>query len=343
MLNREKETALRGPMAKVNLTIDWDVYNKIMYWVRKAPGEISGLGKVLVQEDGTFRVISACLVEQENGSASTELDGAAVAKVMYEMREQPGHLNFWWHSHVNMSVFWSGTDIDTIREVGSNGWLLATVFNKKNEMKSAFYSKADGVLPEIFIDDITTATPRYLRQEDIDRWEAEYAAKTKERVWSRSSTFVATGDADLYNESWNGAYSRSSGRYIQREELLKTHEWGTLYWHPKKLSKKEKKALKKAQTASGQSSTASGTEQGASNLETLIHDIDETICDWYTHEVDFFKAHKVLARVMKMIEEATISDASRVAVRDEYQDEFNQLFKEEIQYEEMLLAQGYCQ
>ncbi len=152
---KENEKALSGPMTEHRVLIDFKVYQKIMHWVNKAQGEVSGLGKVIIDK-GDYRVVDAILVEQQNTGASTELEPASVAKAMYEMRETPGHLNFWWHSHVNMAVFWSGTDIDTIREIGQHGFVVATVFNKKNETRSALYVKAGEIIPEIFLDNLKT-------------------------------------------------------------------------------------------------------------------------------------------------------------------------------------------
>lgn len=78
------------------------------------------------------------------------MDAASIAKAMYETRDDEGMFNFWWHSHVNMGVFWSGTDMDTIRQIGSQGFVVATVFNKKNEMLDAKkWGKARSILMSI--------------------------------------------------------------------------------------------------------------------------------------------------------------------------------------------------
>ena len=96
----------------MRVCIDRPVYQKILHWVDKSTEEISGLGKV-VMENGVFVVKSAVLAKQENTPSHTEMNGTAVAKMMYQLKDEPGHLNFWWHSHANMEVFWSGEDTDT--------------------------------------------------------------------------------------------------------------------------------------------------------------------------------------------------------------------------------------
>ena len=166
-------------IARFRVEFDPMVYHKIMHWIDKAVGEVSGLGKVVFEADGTCRVISAFLIEQENSGSTTDLNAAAIAKVMYEQRETPGHLNFWWHSHVNFGVFWSGTDENTIRELGSNGFLVSTVLNKKRENLSAIYIKASEILPEIFIDSVPTLVKRRIDPAIIAQWDAEYDEKCK--------------------------------------------------------------------------------------------------------------------------------------------------------------------
>ncbi len=174
----EKEVATNGPMTKFTVSIDPKVHAKIMHWVHKASGECSGLGKVDIQ-GGDFRVIDACLLKQENGAASTEIDASAITKAMFEMRLSPGHLNFWWHSHVEMGVFWSGTDLDTIREIGKNGFVVSSVFNKKNEVKSAVYIKPSEILPECFFDDLPTHFISQVTKEDREAWDKEFEEKCK--------------------------------------------------------------------------------------------------------------------------------------------------------------------
>lgn len=161
----------------MKVVIDRDVHQKVMFWTHRAKfKEVSGLGKIVVdREAGTLRVVSAMLLPQVNHSAHTEIDAAAVCKAMYALRDEPGDLNWWWHSHVQMPVFWSGTDKDTIKEWGDNGWVLATVFNQKGEYRSAYYSKDGmrtplGVQP-LFLDELPTEFGQISVNKD---WEQSY-------------------------------------------------------------------------------------------------------------------------------------------------------------------------
>lgn len=155
---------------KLNLDVHIDevVYQKIMHWVNKAGNyEVSGLGNVVYdKETKCLRVTEAWLLEQENTGSTTDIEDNAVGKLMFEHHKSgiEGDLRFWWHSHAGMSVFWSGTDKDTIKELGEGGWFLSTVFNNKAEMKSCVYM-TDPM--EIFADDLTTLVMSNIPNDDV--------------------------------------------------------------------------------------------------------------------------------------------------------------------------------
>lgn len=119
------------------LYIDPTTLRKIQYWTDAADGEVSGLG-IIEQEDGRMIVKEAYILEQECTSAETELDPEAISKLMTDIikaGKDPGKLKFWWHSHVNMSVFWSGTD-DTCAETLSTEYAFSLVVNKDKDRRA---------------------------------------------------------------------------------------------------------------------------------------------------------------------------------------------------------------
>lgn len=164
---------------QLKVIIDPLVHQKIMFWVRESQGEVSGLGKV-VYRDGELFVRSAILCKQTNTGASTDLDPADVAKAMFTLKDEEGHLNFWWHSHVNMDVFWSGTDMSTIEEISKNGWVLATVFNKRNEMRSAYMQTMTTLTPPLFFDELPTEISSDISEAFKQKWKAELDEKSKD-------------------------------------------------------------------------------------------------------------------------------------------------------------------
>ncbi len=187
-----------------------EIYQQCMWWVNKSSDEVSWFGNVSFdQESKTFTVESVALLEQENTGGSTEMEASAIAKAMFELRDAPGEFKWWGHSHVKMGVFWSGTDMDTIRELGREGWILATVFNQKNEMRSAFLQSVDvlGNPHDIFVDNITTKHHRYLNTDLTREWDKQYAEKIKEKpkvIAPIGSNYDWTNDPEgrLKNYGW---------------------------------------------------------------------------------------------------------------------------------------------
>lgn len=165
----------------LKIVIDNMVYQKVMYWVHKSSDEVSGLGNVIYEpETNTIRVIDAIMLPQTNTGGSTDIDADAVAKAMFLMHKNkvPGQLKWWWHSHVNMGVFWSGTDVATIKQLGGGGWFSATVFNKRAEMLSAFCQK-DPV--RLMAPKIETFIAHPANTELIAKWDEEYTKNVKEK------------------------------------------------------------------------------------------------------------------------------------------------------------------
>jgi hypothetical protein len=164
----------------MKLIIDAKVYAQTMFLVNKCDKEISGLGKVKVQGD-IVRVTKMYLLKQRCTGSSTDIEPNAVSELLFEAYNdggiQEGELLWWWHSHVDMGVFWSGTDMSTIKEFGGNGRIFATVFNKKAEMKSAYFQAGTDVYPQVFVDNIETTIDLGLTDSDKALLTAEFEAK----------------------------------------------------------------------------------------------------------------------------------------------------------------------
>lgn len=198
------------------ITIDQAVYDKIMYWIQKCDFEISGMGSVVI-EDNEIRVVDACLIKQENTGTSTDIDAKALGKAEFELRHAEGELKWWWHSHVNMGVFWSGTDMETIEELSEHGWFAATVFNKKEESRSAvalvdpvhtFVDELELVLTRPGLDDDTMA----VLDEEYDKH-----VSIKEAVFSRASSMGYGGPR---NSEWYKQYYGHTDALDKHEPVI---------------------------------------------------------------------------------------------------------------------------
>lgn len=165
----------------LQVVIDKPVFDKIDYWIQKADGEVSGLGKVFYDK-GIYRVKSAILLKQKNSAVDTDLDPADIAKAMYETKDEPGYLNFWWHSHVEMDTSWSKTDTDTMALIARAGWFVCTVLNKRREKRSALYVGEKAPLPSMFIDEIPTRITQYLPKKLTEEWDKEFDEKCEDEL-----------------------------------------------------------------------------------------------------------------------------------------------------------------
>lgn len=225
-----------------------DVYQEVMYYVRKSDHEVSGFGNVEYDpQKKLFTVTNCILLKQENTRTSSTIDPIAMGKAMYEQRDNPNGLKWWWHSHVDMNVFWSGNDMNVIRGLGQPSWVTATVFNKKNEMRSAFYQLVHvmGNKHEIFVDQIPTTIERYLKKEDTDKWDKLYAEHVSEKKYY-TPTYYSSGyegygggyDYDGYSgtdydRNWERAFGHAPSRGAKPFSELKreTVEWDHTGWY----------------------------------------------------------------------------------------------------------------
>lgn len=203
---------------------------KIQHWVAIADGECSGFGSVEVKED-YFYVPDVYVVKQVNGAASTELLATELCKLQGRLIEKALEecgsrliadakipvLKYWWHSHVNMGVFKSGTDDETLKSLGRDEWIIASVFNKKKECLSWYYAK-DGLRTPfgespLFIDNVKTELGE---QDAIDpEWTKEFKAAEEKPAYTPYSGSHTAGR----HNGW-GAYSSD-------------RDWGSLqddYW-----------------------------------------------------------------------------------------------------------------
>jgi hypothetical protein len=225
----------------MKVLIKRDVYRKIMYWVNKSKFEVSGLGILsLDAKTNTFTVEDAILLKQENSFTHTDIEPEHVAKAMFELRNAPGMLNFWWHSHVDMDVFWSSTDKDTIEKIGAGGWFLSTVFNKKHERRSALYvvngQKTPFGTAPLFLDEIPTEIEKEFCPY-LEVWDKEYEEKVINLPEKVTSSFPE------YHSRFgmHGTLSSYEGYGKHRSDVFKNLPLE----RPEGMSKRQWKRLKK--------------------------------------------------------------------------------------------------
>ncbi len=127
----------KGPV----LSIDANDYTYIKACVKKAGNsEVGGLGIIVLDDNGYPCVAHHRLLKQEVSSASVDWDETAHSDYLewlYTPEEEGGagftgnsYGLYSWHSHGNMSTYYSGTDEDFIRRVGQTApYIFSSVFN----------------------------------------------------------------------------------------------------------------------------------------------------------------------------------------------------------------------
>lgn len=222
MSNTTNNTSFPAP----KVIIDRMSLEKIKYFVNKDDKECSGLGMCRVV-GGTIFVDKIMMLEQRNGSAHTDIEEASVTKLMYEMRAEEGRLAFWWHSHVNMGVFWSATDLATIRQLAQQGMCVASVFNKKGEIRTAVAAKVSVPFMEneqvAIWDDLQLYAQSKIPDDIREIWDKEHADNVKAPVWSghnMAGMWVSGGDDDWRRPSHSATTNKRPFKYVQTIDPL---------------------------------------------------------------------------------------------------------------------------
>jgi hypothetical protein len=207
-----KEKEIRSKFS--TLYIQPEVLKKIMYYAEAAEGEVSGLGTILIDKEKDLIVDEVFLLEQESSAGDTELKPEAISKLMEDMikkDQDPGKLKFWWHSHADMGVFWSGTD-DACAETLSREWAFSMVVNKRGEKKcrldlyNPFRITIDNIRVEEMLEEDEDLKEKCKKEVEekvkspIERWRGKGWDKDKDR-WPGYGGYGGFGYED-YGESY---------------------------------------------------------------------------------------------------------------------------------------------
>ena len=113
-------------------------YKKIMYYIKGCDTEISGFFDVVWDKElKSFMVGEVYLLDQTVTGTETEMDEDAIARFNHTLiksgvKQLP---RGWWHSHVNMGAFWSGTDDKAMDDLKNDTFTISIVGNKRSEFK----------------------------------------------------------------------------------------------------------------------------------------------------------------------------------------------------------------
>lgn len=137
-MTQKQATTVTRP--KGLLLIDEQAWMKLKYYVQSTPGEISGLGKAEIDpETGVITAVDFRIFEQVSSAAHTQISDEAQAKFMLElMQSGEDMVNWciWWHSHGELSSFFSHTDVTTINSHQNQDFLISLVTNRRAESEA---------------------------------------------------------------------------------------------------------------------------------------------------------------------------------------------------------------
>ena len=160
------------------IRIEAKVWEKLLAYIQACPQEVGGLG-VVEQRLNTLVVTDIFLLEQKVTAATTDLNNGAIARFVADWVRRGrniGTLRLWWHSHATMNVFWSSTDLATIKDLADGGWLLAIVGNHKGETRARLQLGGE---VGVAIDDLPIDVYTTVSEEARSLAKAEVGAKVR--------------------------------------------------------------------------------------------------------------------------------------------------------------------
>lgn len=115
-------------------------YQKIRIFIDSTPHEISGLGKIK-KIGRTIFVEDVQIFKQTVSPVETVLDRRSLGRFYDDIIKRGEDLSewkLWWHSHADMDVFFSKTDVETIEDFDNDtekdNWMLSIVLNKRGDV-----------------------------------------------------------------------------------------------------------------------------------------------------------------------------------------------------------------
>jgi proteasome lid subunit RPN8/RPN11 len=207
----------------LQLVIPERIFEMVMYWVDKSPIEISGVGNIKVRRDepSVMDVTAVTLAGQVNSATQTDITAEELGAAMHALRREKGVTRWFWHSHVDMGVWWSGTDIQNMRDSVGDGWIVETVFDKSRDFRSAYVIGK----PFMAVDKIETIieSAYSLPQRDVRFCEREYRNKIHIlRAPSRSAISLPLGKRNIVGQMPNAIAQFDNALAADH---LKTHDY----------------------------------------------------------------------------------------------------------------------
>lgn len=206
----------------LKLFIDRTAWQKICGYVDLCDTEISGLGRVEEMGDN-FIVRDVAILEQEVSGAHATMEAKALANFQEEMVRAGKSLKgwvFWWHSHVNMQAYFSGTDTGTMDTSTDFPYLISLVTNKRRDVQARIdIHKPARLYAEMevqVLDDKNDAI--------IEECRAEIALKIKKPIYQGGGW--KEGGHHYHDGKYSGNSSKEMGFSLAPVDAKEGDRWG---------------------------------------------------------------------------------------------------------------------
>ncbi|HEY3295674.1 MAG TPA: hypothetical protein VGL38_09550 [bacterium] len=228
-MNQWQNKSRRDPVQlSIRVEVEAVAMAKFWAWVDIAKGEVSALGLVEEILDANSGAVSTLLVteffllKQRCSADETTMDPAAVAQLMLDLEAQgidSRKLRMFAHSHANMSVFWSGTDDDTIAGLANGDYLLSLVVNRKRDsmMRLDQYHPA-----HLFLTDVVWEVHYPLIDGLAEQCLTEFKAKVLEEAHGFNGHRQLARDTQDHVTDLRAAHDRGA---LTMEELQEEMDW----------------------------------------------------------------------------------------------------------------------
>ena len=193
---------------------DWD---KIINYARcasqKWSTEIGGMAVTLQDKDGDWKIQDPVIMKQEVSAALCELDKTELAAYYSAMAMKYKNHNMrfcWWHSHAEMSAFWSGTDTNTIDEYEDGDLSFALVVNVKEEYKCRVSVWKPFTMHEDVELNILNKKQEYKVPKKIQNEVEKFCTQPKSNFYNSGSSYIRQGT--LFNRNIENSERRLISR-----------------------------------------------------------------------------------------------------------------------------------
>lgn len=178
---------------------------KIAHMIMAVDSEIGAMISGYITTDNNVYVQDVYMTKQTVSNSDIDFDQDSCNMAVLKAMENDETLIGWVHSHANMDVFWSGTDVNTINKLirFTNNFLCSIVGNRKMEIKG----RVDYISTSVFgtrqetLDDLNIEVemdyPNEIRdafQADINTFVAKRTYTPKQKVdYKRQSSYWTGG------------------------------------------------------------------------------------------------------------------------------------------------------